>query len=118
MTKSTLRLIDKAESHFKEVLAGGLMGPIKVDEWDAEIWYKPSTTLHEEAKVIELTQQGKATEALVVTLINRARDKDGNLLFDMGDQLKLMRNVDPKVVLSVVTQFNSAKESVDDIVGN
>ena len=25
-----LRVIDKAESHFKEVLAGGLQGPIKV----------------------------------------------------------------------------------------
>tara|TARA_R100001440_G_scaffold33285_1_gene52179 strand:+ start:317 stop:673 length:357 start_codon:yes stop_codon:yes gene_type:complete len=118
MTNTKLRLIDKAESHFKDVLGKGLEGPIKVEEWDAEVWYKPSTTLYEESRVIELTQAGKATEALVVTLINRARDKDGNPLFDMGDKLKLMRNVDPKIVLRIVTEFNKDTQEVDKLLGN
>lgn len=112
------KLIDRAEAHFQEVLGQGLKGPIHVPEWDVDIYYKPSTTLAEEAKVIELTQQNKSTEALVVTLINRARDKEGNHLFSMADKLKLMGRVDPKVILSVVTQFNADEEAVEESLGN
>lgn len=112
------KLIDKATAHFKEVLAEGLKGPIHVPEWDVDIYYKPSTTLAEEAKVVELTQKGKSTEALVITLIMRARDKDGNPLFDIADQYKLMRGVDPKVILKVVTQFNADAEKTEEALGN
>jgi len=112
------KLIDKATAHFEEVLAQGLKGPIAVPEWDAEVYYKPSTTLAEEAAIIELTQQGKTTEALVVGLINRARDKEGNLLFTQADRQKLMRKADPKVILSIVTQFNNDQEEIEDALGN
>jgi hypothetical protein len=112
------KLIDKATAHFEEVLAQGLKGPISVPEWDTDVYFKPSTTLAEETKVIELTQQGKTTEALVVTLIMRARDKDGNQLFDMSDKLKLMRAVDPQVILRVVTSFNEATQELEDSLGN
>lgn len=112
------KLIDRAESHFKEVLAMGLKGPIEVPEWDAQIYYRPASTLHEESQVIELQQQGKSTEALVQTLINRALDKDGKNVFDNADRLKLMRNVDPKVILSIVTQFRADEEELEKNLGN
>lgn len=112
------KLIDRAEAHFQEVLGQGLKGPIVVPEWDAEIYYKPSTTLAEEAKVIELTQQNKSTEALVVTLITRARDKEGKSLFSMADKLKLMNRADPKVILSVVTQFGADEDLTEETLGN
>lgn len=114
----TNKLIDRATAHFKEVLAQGLKGPIDVPEWDTKIYYKATTTLHEESQVIDLTQQGKQTEALVVTLINRARDKDGNAVFEMADKLKLMRNVDPKVILGIVTRFNADNDEVEETLGN
>lgn len=112
------KLIDKATAHFSEVLSGGLKGPIDVPEWDAQIYYKPSTTMAEEAKIIELTQTGKTTEALVQTLIMRARDEEGNPLFTGADKQKLMRGVDPKVILRVVTSMGADDEDLEETLGN
>jgi hypothetical protein len=112
------KLIDKATGHFESVLAQGLKGPIAVAEWDAEIYYKPATTMYEESKIIELTQAGKTTEALVQTLIMRARDKDGNLVFDGADKPKLMRAVDPAVILRIVTSMNTDAAAAEEALGN
>jgi hypothetical protein len=112
------KLIDRATAHFESVLAQGLKGPIVVPEWDTEIYYKPSSTMAEEAKIIELSQQGKTTEALVTTLIIKARDKDGTPLFDMGDRPRLMRAVDPAVILKVVTAFNVDAQATEEALGN
>ena len=112
------KLIDRATAHFEEILAQGLKGPINVPEWDVEIYYRASSTLAEEATVIELQQQGKSTEALVQTLINRAKDKDGNNLFDNGDRLKLMRRADPAVILKIVTSFNPDEAEIEESLGN
>ena len=113
-----MSLIDKATAHFEDVLAQGLKGPIEVPEWDAKIYYKPSTTMAEEAKIIELSQQGKQTEALVQTLIMRARDENGDPVFTGADKLKLMRSVDPKIILKIVTQFGADDEDIDAALGN
>lgn len=111
-------LIDKVESHFDSVMAGGLQGPIKVPEWDAELYWMASTTLAEESVVLELTQSGKTTEALVMSLILRARDKDGKPVFGKQDKLKLMRMADPKVVLRVITEMNDAQADIDNAIKN
>ena len=112
------RLIDNAVAHFETIIAGGLMGPIKVPEWDTEVYYKSTTTMAQEAAVIELTQQGKTTEGLVVQLIIKALDADGNPLFDMGDKHKLMRATDPAVILRIVTSMNNDIKEKDDKAGN
>lgn len=113
-----MSVIDKATAHFEEVLAQGLRGPIDVPEWDTKVYYKPSTTMYEESKIIELTQANKTTEALVTTLIMRARDKDGEPLFTGADKQKLMRAVDPKVILSIVTQMGGDSDEVETALGN
>jgi hypothetical protein len=112
------KLIDRATAHFEEILSQGLKGPIKVPEWDCDVYYKPSSTMAEEAKIIELTQQGKSTEALVQTLVAKARDKEGTLLFEASDKVRLMRAVDPAVILTVVTSMNADAEATEDALGN
>jgi hypothetical protein len=72
----------------------------------------------EEAIIIELSQQGKTTEALVVTLIIKAKDKDGKALFDMADKLKLMRGVDPAIILRIVSAMNVETAEVEEQLGN
>ena len=103
--RNTQRLIQKATAHFETMLAGAMRGPIKVPEWDTEIYWKTTSTMAQEARVIELTQEGKTTEALVMQLIMKALDADGKPLFDLGDRLSLMNNVDPAVILRVVTSM-------------
>ena len=103
--KNTERLIQKATAHYQTLLTGAMRGPIKVPEWDTEIYWKTTSTMAQEARVIELTQAGKTTEALVMQLILKALDADGKHLFDAGDKLSLMNNVDPAVILRVVTSM-------------
>jgi len=112
------KLIDKVQTHFEGVMAGGLQGPIAVPEWDQDIYWRPTTTMAEEAKVIELTQDGKSTEALVLTLIQRARDKEGEVLFHSSDRIKLMRLADPKVILRIITEMNDVQNEMEDALKN
>ena len=99
-------VLDKAKSHMRDKISGGLKGPIAVPEWETEVWYKPATTFHQESKVIELQQAGKTVEALVQTLINRALDKDGKNIFRLADKQDLMRGVDPAVILRIIGEMN------------
>lgn len=117
-TEVSKKLIDKATGHFEHIIDGGLAGPISVPEWDAEVWYRPTTTLAEESQVIKLTQEGKQTEALVVTLINKARDKNGEKLFDMGDRIKLMNSVDPQIILQIINKMSVQDKKIVDEMGN
>ena len=99
-------ILAKAKAHFKELLAGGLKGPIKVPEWECDVWYRAATTFQQESKIVELTAQGKTVEALVESLIMRALDADGNPIFNRADKMELMRYVDPSVIMRVMAEMN------------
>lgn len=111
-------IIDRATEHFKTVMSQELMGPIDVPEWDAKIWYKPSNSMAQETKVIELTQQGKTTEALIVSLIQKACDEEGKAIFTMADKARLMNAVDPKVILRVVNAMGEDQTEAEEYLGN
>ena len=115
------KILESAKIHFKEILDQGLKGPIVVKEWGgAEIYYKPATNFYQESKIIELQAQGKTVEALVQSLIMRALDKNGKALFVPADKQELMREVDPNVVLRIVTEMNDPeqKELTEVALGN
>lgn len=118
MTDTKKSIIDKATSHFKTVMSQDLLGPIDVPEWDAQIYYRPSSTMAQETKVIELTQAGKTTEALILTLIQRACDENGEAIFHPGDRARLMNAVDPKVILRVVTTMGEEQGEAEQYLGN
>lgn len=105
------KVLDAAKAHFKEILAGGLKGPIKVPEWNAEIYYKPATSFQQESKIVELTSQGKTVEALVEALIMRSLDAEGNALFSKADKPELMRFVDPAVIMRVMSEMNDPDQA-------
>lgn len=113
-------ILAKAKAHFKEVLAGGLKGPIKVSEWDCDIWYKAATTFAQESKIVELTAAGKQVEALVESLIMRCLDADGNPIFSKADKPELMRSVDPGVIMRIMAEMNDSESAanVDDAIKN
>lgn len=100
--------IDKATSHYKSKLSGE-MKKIHVPEWELDIYYRPLTNLRQEAEIVELTKQGKSVEALVVSIINKACDEEGNPLFVKADRAALMNQADPTVVLNVATKLNGGE---------
>lgn len=103
------KILEKATAHFRAKI-GGEMRKIHVPEWECDIYYKPSNTLKEQAKLIELAQQGKTVEALVETLIIKARNQDGTRMFTMPDKMTFMNEVDPKVIIRVVGDMNEVAD--------
>lgn len=111
-------VIQKATSHYQNQIAGE-MRSFEVPEWETTIYYRPLSTLKQEAEVVELTKQGKSVEALVVSIIAKARDAEGKLLFSKHDKHALMNEVDPNVILRVANQINGGDlPSIEDIEKN
>lgn len=101
------KILEKATAHFRTRI-GGEMRKVHVPEWECDIYFKSSNTLKEEAKLIELAQAGKTVEALVETLITKARNQDGTKMFGMPDKMVFMNEVDPQVIIRVVGEMNTA----------
>lgn len=113
-------VLEKATAHFRSRISGS-MRKIHVPEWECDIWFKEANTLKEEAKLIELAQQGKTVEALVETIIIKARNEDGTKIFTFADKAVFMNEIDPNVVIRVVAEMNVANAesaSVEDAAKN
>jgi len=104
--------LEKATAHFREKLSGELKS-IKVPEWDLEIWFKTVTNLKEQSKLVELAAQNKTVEALVESLILKARNADGTKMFTNADKVTFMNEVDPNIVIKVVGEINDAIDQND-----
>ena len=102
-------ILKNATSHYQRQIAGDLK-KIHVPEWDADLYYRTVSTLRAESEVVELTRAGKSVEALVVSIINKARDEEGNLVFSKHDKATLMNEVDPQVILRVAGQMNGSED--------
>jgi hypothetical protein len=100
------KVLDKATAHFRNRISGE-MRKVNVPEWDCDIYFKEANTLKEESKIIELAQTGKSVEALVETLLIKSRNQDGTKMFSMADKAVFMNEVDPTVIIRVVTEMGS-----------
>ena len=105
MTEKKLSVLDKATSHYKAQISG-TMKSFYVEEWDETIYYRSIQSLKAESEVVELTKQGKSVEALVMTIINKARDEQGNLMFSKHDKNTFLNEVDPSVILKIANAIN------------
>ena len=101
------KVLDKATSHFRTKLSGD-MKKITVPEWECDIYFKQALTLREQGKLVELASQGKQVEALVESLIVKARNIDGTKMFTFADKMILLNEVDPNVIIRIVTEINDA----------
>lgn len=99
------KVIEKATAHFRNKISGE-MKFIEVPEWECKIYFKKSSTLKEESKILELSQQGKTVEALVESLIIRARNEDGTKMFSMPDKITFMNEVDPAIIIRIAGEMN------------
>jgi hypothetical protein len=108
------KVLDNATSHFREKISGE-MKKVHVPEWACDIYFKPTLTLKEQGKLIELASQGKQVEALVESLIVKARNQDGSKMFNFADKAALLNEVDPTVIIRVVGEINSANDEEQDL---
>lgn len=99
--------IDLVTKHFQGKIAGE-MRKHYVEEWDLTVHYRTTTTLKQEAKIVELSSQGKTVEALVEAIIAKALDESGKPLFTAFDKAALMNEADPTVVLNLSRILNGS----------
>lgn len=100
------KILEKATAHFRNQISGE-MKTLEVPEWEAKIYFKSATSLKDEGRILELSQQGKTIEALVESLIIRARNEDGSKMFTLADKPTFLNEIDPKVIIRVVGEMNS-----------
>jgi len=103
-----MNITDKISKHYQSSI-GGELQKFKCEEWDCDIYFRTTYPLKDEAKIMQLTQEGKTVEALVESIVTKARDADGKRLFHDADRIKLMNEADPQVVIKVATAINNAK---------
>jgi hypothetical protein len=108
------KILDKATTHFRNQISGE-MKSIEVKEWETKIYFKSTTSLREEGRVLELSQQGKSVEALVESLIIRARNEDGTKMFVPADKATLLNEVDPKILIRIVGEINDVNVNLDEV---
>jgi hypothetical protein len=107
-----MSILKQAKSHFHS-LNTGEMDSIDVPEWNTTIyWKKGGLNFAQQSKIIELTQQGKTAEALVEMLILRALTEDGKKVFKPVEKTEIMREVDPNVIMKVVTAMGEGEDEV------
>jgi len=111
-----MSVLEKAKTHYKDTLSGQ-MKTIYVEEWDETIYFKPSANFQQQSRIMELHSKGKLSEAVVETLIVRALDKDGKRMFQHGQKDELMREVDPEIIVRIVSIINGAEHD-DANLGN
>jgi hypothetical protein len=99
------KILDRATAHFRNQI-NGEMKSIEVPEWETKVYFKTSTNLREEGRILEFSQAGKSVEALVESLIVRARNEDGTKMFSQADKAVLLNEVDPKVLIRIVGEIN------------
>jgi hypothetical protein len=117
MTKENSSVLGNAKNHFKSALAQELV-KIEVPEWETVIHFKAATTFASEQKIIELHQKGNLVEALVETLVSKSLTAEGTKMFTQADRIVLMRQVDPDVIIKIVSAMNDAKQEAKDGLGN
>lgn len=101
------KVLENATAHFRNKI-GGEMKSVEVPEWNSKVYFKTVSTLKDESRIVELTQQGKTVEALVESIIVRARNEDGSKMFSVADKPTLMNEVDPGVIIRLAGEMNSA----------
>lgn len=99
-----INVLERATKHYQNQIKE--MNSFYVPEWDITIYHRNVSSLAQEAQVIELTRQNKTVEALVTTIINKARNEDGSSMFSKHDKNALMNEADPLVVLRIAEQIN------------
>ena len=104
-------VMKKISKHYKEMVTGDLQ-KMEVPEWDMDIYYRTTNSFADERKMIECQAKGQIVEALILSIISKARDKNGKKIFSEAHKDSLMNEADPKVLTRVATMLNSAQVSL------
>jgi hypothetical protein len=112
-----MSVLDKAKKHYTNIIN---QAPIKVEvpEWDTTLYAKPSLSLAKLGEIMELSNDGKSAEAMVMTIIYRLIDEEGNPVFRKAEKAELMRQVDPDVLSRIITTISDGTMTDEEVTKN
>jgi hypothetical protein len=112
-----MSVLDKAKKHYTNIIN---KEPIKVEvpEWGSTVYAKPSLSLAKLGEIMELSNDGKSAEAMVMTLIYRLIDEEGNPIFRKAEKGELMRQVDPDVLSRIITTISDNTITDEEVTKN
>ena len=112
-----MSVLDNAKKHYTNIIN---QAPIKVEvqEWDATLYAKPSLSLAKLGEIMELSNDGKSAEAMVMTIIYRLIDEEGNPVFRKAEKAELMRQVDPDVLSRIITTISEGTMTDEEVTKN
>jgi len=111
-------ILNKATTHFRSKLDGSL-NSIDVPEWETTVYFYQTSPLRDESQILKLQQEGKPVDALVQSLIVKARNADGTKMFQNADRVTLLNEVDPAVIIRIASAINGVDEdSLEDVEKN
>lgn len=99
------RVLEQATAHFKKQIQDNTES-VEVPEWGTTVYYRPMNGRQRDA-ILKYVNEGHIFEALVESIIVRARDEEGALMFKAGHKLDLMNRVDPKVIERLADQMRT-----------
>lgn len=90
--------------------------PIEVKEWGISVYYWPEMTLAERRAIslaYQSAEQGDMLGGILETLLVRARNEVGQLLFSESERKDLLERYDPKVMSRIVGSMNIVSSSLE-----
>jgi hypothetical protein len=103
-----MSITDKISKHYQSAI-GGELTKYHCEEWDTDIYFRKTYPLKDEGKILALQAEGKTVEALVESIVTKARTKDGSKMFIDADKVKLMNEADPMTVVKVASAINNSR---------
>lgn len=113
-----MSVLDRAKKHFSDRM-DETMECVEVPEWGdengpAKIWYRPAINLREQNQIGTLANAGKNDEALAMSVILRARNEDGTMMFNKNNLMEFKTFIDPEVIARVVMEMNADEFDLTD----
>lgn len=105
-------ILERASAHFTEQLQNHT-GSVSVPEWGTTIYYRPMNGKQRDA-ILKCVNDGNLFEALVESIILRARDEDGKAMFRRIHKREFMSRIDPKVVERVASEMGTLDSALLD----
>ena len=84
-------ILEKAKQHYKDRMDGEMLS-FTADKWGITVYWKP-LNLKQQNKIYKYIRDG-SLESLAETLIIRARNVDGSMMFKPVNKTELMSDLD------------------------
>ena len=112
-----MSILEKAKNHYSNKMSAESR-KLEVPEWGETVYVKPGINLQSLGEIMHAANNGKAAEAMALTLIYRLVDIEGRPIFKKVDKTELMRHVDPDVMARIVNDINDNDPDQEDAAGN